>query len=45
MRGSSPRAGGCGLNYNFLNLPWLTMDPGVKLGDPGTSSSSTGTRR
>lgn len=23
------------LNYYFLNLPWLTMDPGVRLGDPG----------
>jgi hypothetical protein len=22
------------LNYYFLNLPWLTMDPGVKLGPP-----------
>jgi len=22
------------LNYYFLNLPWLTADPGVKLGDP-----------
>ncbi len=24
------------LNYYFVNLPWLTMDPGVVLGDPGT---------
>ena len=24
------------LNYYFLNLPWLSMDPGVKLGEPGT---------
>lgn len=24
------------LNYYFLNLPWLTMDPGVLLGEPGT---------
>jgi hypothetical protein len=24
------------LNYYFLNLPWLTTDPGVKLGEPGT---------
>lgn len=23
------------LNYYFLNLPWLTMDPGVILGEPG----------
>jgi hypothetical protein len=23
------------LNYYFLNLPWLTMDPGVVLGPPG----------
>jgi hypothetical protein len=23
------------LNYYFLNLPWLTQDPGVKLGEPG----------
>jgi hypothetical protein len=23
------------LNYYFLNLPWLTMDPGVNLGEPG----------
>ena len=22
------------LNYYFLNLPWLTSDPGVILGDP-----------
>jgi hypothetical protein len=26
------------LNYYFLNLPWLTQDPGVKLGVPGTGS-------
>lgn len=24
------------LNYYFLNLPWLTRDPGVILGEPGT---------
>lgn len=24
------------LNYYFLDLPWLTQDPGVKLGEPGT---------
>ncbi len=24
------------LNYYFLNLPWLTRDPGVVLGDPGS---------
>ncbi len=24
------------LNYYFVNLPWLTMDPGVILGDPET---------
>ena len=24
------------LTYYFLNLPWLTMDPGVKLAEPGT---------
>lgn len=24
------------LNYYFLNLPWLTMDPGVKLAQQGT---------
>lgn len=24
------------LNYYFLNLPWLTMDPGVKLVEEGT---------
>jgi hypothetical protein len=24
------------LNYYFLNLPWLTQDPGVILGEPGT---------
>ncbi len=24
------------MNYYFLNLPWLTMDPGVVLGDPET---------
>ncbi len=24
------------LNYYFLNLPWLTHDPGVVLGDPGS---------
>jgi hypothetical protein len=23
------------LNYYFLNLPWLTSDPGVHLGEPG----------
>ncbi|MCI0619000.1 hypothetical protein L0244_39005, partial [bacterium] len=23
------------LNYYFLNLPWLTSDPGVRLGEPG----------
>lgn len=23
------------LNYYFLNLPWLTQDPGVVLGEPG----------
>ena len=26
------------LNYYFVNLPWLTMDPGVKLADAGTDS-------
>jgi hypothetical protein len=25
------------LNYYFLNLPWLTMDPGVKLAESGTA--------
>ena len=25
------------LNYYFLNLPWLTLDPGVKLGEPGSA--------
>ncbi len=25
------------MNYYFLNLPWLTMDPGVILGDPATA--------
>lgn len=25
------------LNYYFANLPWLTMDPGVRLGEPGTA--------
>ncbi len=25
------------LNYYFLNLPWLTQDPGVFLGDPETA--------
>jgi hypothetical protein len=25
------------LNYYFLNLPWLAMDPGVNLGPPGTA--------
>ena len=25
------------LNYYFLNLPWLTRDPGVILGEPGTA--------
>lgn len=24
------------LNYYFVNLPWLTQDPGVILGEPGT---------
>jgi hypothetical protein len=24
------------LSYYFLNLPWLTQDPGVRLGEPGT---------
>ena len=24
------------LNYYFVNLPWLAMDPGVILGDPGS---------
>ncbi|MCB1057588.1 MAG: hypothetical protein KDD11_18975 [Acidobacteria bacterium] len=24
------------LNYYFLDLPWMTQDPGVVLGDPGT---------
>jgi len=23
------------LNYYFLNLPWLALDPGVRLGEPG----------
>lgn len=27
-----------GLNYYFLNLPWLTMDPGVQLADEGRVS-------
>ena len=26
------------LNYYFVNLPWLTMDPGVILGDPETGT-------
>ena len=26
------------LNFYFLNLPWLSQDPGVKLGEPGTGS-------
>jgi hypothetical protein len=26
------------LNYYFLNLPWLTQDPGVNLGAPGTGT-------
>ena len=26
------------LNYYFVNLPWLTQDPGVKLGEPGIGS-------
>ena len=26
------------LNYYFLNLPWLTHDPGVVLGEPGTAT-------
>lgn len=26
------------LNYYFLNLPWLTRDPGVNLGPPGTAA-------
>ena len=26
------------LNYYFLNLPWLTMDPGVHLGEPETGT-------
>ena len=25
------------MNYYFLNLPWLTLDPGVFLGDPETA--------
>ena len=25
------------LNYYFLNLPWLTLDPGVHLGEPATA--------
>jgi len=25
------------LNYYFLNLPWLAMDPGVVLGEPGNA--------
>ncbi len=25
------------LNYYFLNLPWLALDPGVHLGEPGTA--------
>ena len=25
------------LNYYFVNLPWLTQDPGVVLGEPGTA--------
>lgn len=25
------------LNYYFANLPWLTMDSGVRLGEPGTA--------
>jgi hypothetical protein len=26
------------LNYYFLNLPWLTRDPGVNIGPPGTGT-------
>lgn len=26
------------LNYYFLNLPWLTQDPGVQLGEPAAGS-------
>lgn len=26
------------LNYYFLNLPWLTLDPGVRLEDTGTKT-------
>ena len=26
------------LNYYFLNLPWMTHDPGVNLGPPGTGT-------
>lgn len=25
------------LNFYFLNLPWLALDPGVHLGEPGTA--------
>lgn len=33
-KGAPPRFA-ARLNYYFLNLPWLTMDPGVMLGEPG----------
>ena len=26
------------LNYSFANLPWLTQDDGVNLGEPGTAT-------
>jgi len=30
------------LNYYFVNLPWLTQDPGVRLGEPGTATLRDG---
>lgn len=30
------------LDYYFLNLPWLALDPGVVLGDPGTAPLDLG---
>ena len=36
-RRQSPRFAAL-LNYYFMNLPWLTADPGVILGEPGTGT-------
>src|SRR5688572_11564909 len=33
------------LNYYFLNLPWLTMDPGVKLAEQGTGTFGSDSAR